>query len=827
VTQTTPRSRRLIAATLGAGLLATATIAPATAAPEAHDVAPGSLGVQLPALTAERVAALRDAAGRADDTATDEVVAPDALRRSAASRTEHAFDDYCGDAGTAPLDLRSATIVEVSAGVGYEFEIETCRPITVAQLASGIALQIRTDANRNFAAVITSDAANNGVRGLVLDLDQETVAYDGAGYFEIGTQPGLGRVAGIDFPASAIGGARRFHFGISAFDGDTVVDRMPELGEPVGHIPNSSACRPIPAGLRQAVTAEPGRLDVALAAARRAGLVPVGIHESSGSFEVLLADADDAAAVGRLPGVADVEPSAGFTRAAGQTPITQPAATRTAAAANGADWWRRQVQADAAGRFTGPGVTIAVIDDGVDGTRTEFGARVAAGFDALRGTAIGARANSSRGGHGTSVAGVAAAAAGAQPAGIATGATIRPYQVFDFAGCAGASAIATAVDRAVTDGADVINLSLAGRGRTAGPLAASLTRARDAGVLVIAAAGNDDALRVDYAPADHPATIAVAATNDAGQRASYSNQASWVEVAAPGGQGDTPSTGIQTLAPGAGYHVMNGTSFAAPIAAGTAAVYMEATNSSAAQTRTALGATSRDLGAPGRDIAFGHGLLDVRRLLTTRPPVRDLEVTCRPAPRGAFRDVTDDTTVHAAAIDCLAHYGVAGGYRDGTFGPYDEVNRGQMATFVANLILKTGGTLPAAGPDREGPTDIAGTQHETNIRRLVAAGIVGGYDDGTYKPNAPVRRDQMATFLSKALEHRLGADLVAIDGRFPDVASTNTHRAAIDKSATAGLAGGDASGRYQPAGNVRREQMGSFLARTVAYLVDEGALAPR
>ena len=79
------------------------------------------------------------------------------------------------------------------------------------------------------------------------------------------------------------------------------------------------------------------------------------------------------------------------------------------------------------------------------------------------------------------------------------------------------------------------------------------------------------------------------------------------------------------------------------------------------------------------------------------------------------------------------------------------VTRAQMASFIARMIDTTGGTLPAA-TDRF--PDDNGNPHEANINRLAAASIVTGRSDGSYGPDQPVTRAQMAVFLMKS---KLGA----------------------------------------------------------------------
>jgi hypothetical protein len=197
--------------------------------------------------------------------------------------------------------------------------------------------------------------------------------------------------------------------------------------------------------------------------------------------------------------------------------------------------------------------------------------------------------------------------------------------------------------------------------------------------------------------------------------------------------------------------------------------------------------------------------------------VRALTGACGSAPSGAFPDVLS-TDVHRAGIDCLAWWRVAGGFADGRYRPGAEVTRGQMASFLTATILASGGTLP---PPAGGFRDPIGTTHRRAIERLAAAGIVGGFGDGTYRPGDPVTRGQMAAFLDRTLQYRRGTPLPEGEVVFPDVGGT-THEAAIGRVAAAGVTGGDTSGNFRPGGPVTRGQMGSFLARALAVLVDDG-----
>jgi hypothetical protein len=141
-----------------------------------------------------------------------------------------------------------------------------------------------------------------------------------------------------------------------------------------------------------------------------------------------------------------------------------------------------------------------------------------------------------------------------------------------------------------------------------------------------------------------------------------------------------------------------------------------------------------------------------------------------------------------------------------------------MASFIARMIDATSKDLPAATSDHF-PDDNS-SSHEANINRLAEAGIVSGRADGTYGPNDPVTRAQMATFLVRAYEY-VGPALTSSRDWFPDD-NGSTHEANTNKAAEAGFAAGRADGTYAPNNVVTRDQMASFLARVLDLLVEGG-----
>ena len=126
---------------------------------------------------------------------------------------------------------------------------------------------------------------------------------------------------------------------------------------------------------------------------------------------------------------------------------------------------------------------------------------------------------------------------------------------------------------------------------------------------------------------------------------------------------------------------------------------------------------------------------------------------------------------------------------------------------MASLLSRALG-LPTATTDYF--ADDAGSVHEADINRVAQAGITLGCADGLYCPGAAVARDQMASFLARAL----ALPTPAGDHFWDDAGSV--HEADINRVAEAGITLGCASGQYCPSSFVTREQMAAFLHRALA-----------
>ena len=196
-----------------------------------------------------------------------------------------------------------------------------------------------------------------------------------------------------------------------------------------------------------------------------------------------------------------------------------------------------------------------------------------------------------------------------------------------------------------------------------------------------------------------------------------------------------------------------------------------------------------------------------------------IQHACADAPAGRF---LDGGGVHDEAIDCIGWWGVTQGDGAGFYRPATAVRRDQMASFVAAVLHASETALPTDGAARF--DDIDGNVHRTAINTLAALGVVGGTGTGSYAPADTVSRGQMASFLANAWQVATGEPLPDGASAFPDAVG-NVHERNINRIAAAGLTGGTADGRYDPAGIVTRAQMGTFLARFLSSLVNDGHTA--
>jgi len=265
----------------------------------------------------------------------------------------------------------------------------------------------------------------------------------------------------------------------------------------------------------------------------------------------------------------------------------------------GNEWHLAKVNAAGAWDTTsGSGVTIAILDSGINVAHPDLKDRLVPGYNFYsNNTDV-----SDVCGHGTAVAGVAAASSNNAlgVAGVAGAARIMPLRVAysDSTGCyAYYSTIADALTYAADNGARVANVSYGGvAGSVTVQSAARYMKSK--GGLVFVSAGNNN---IDENITTDGSMVAVSATDSADNKASFSSWGNFVSLSAPG-------TGIWTTNNAGSYSSWNGTSFSSPLSAGVAALVMAARpDLDAAQAEAMLYSTAVDLGSAGRDPVFGYG----------------------------------------------------------------------------------------------------------------------------------------------------------------------------------------------------------------------------
>jgi subtilisin family serine protease len=326
----------------------------------------------------------------------------------------------------------------------------------------------------------------------------------------------------------------------------------------------------------------------------------------------------------------------------------------------------------------GAGVTIAILDTGVDTTHPDLQPQLVAGWNFYDDN----NNVSDVYGHGTSVAGVAAAAGnnGLGVAAVSFRSKIMPMRVTDTSGYGYSSLMAAALMSAADSGVRVANISFLGVSSSSTVTNAAQYMRSKGGVVVIAG-GNTGALRTDPVTA---AFTAVSATDSSDARASFSSWGDYIDVAAPG-------VSILTTTRGGGYGGFSGTSASSPVVAGVYGLMMSANPAlQPAALDNALFTTTVDLGSAGFDQQFGNGRVNAAAAVAkalqtsttdTQPPTVSITAPAGGAKVSGFVPVdvtaTDNVavarvelTVNGASVatDSAAPYGLtfdSTGYEEG------------------------------------------------------------------------------------------------------------------------------------------------------------------
>ncbi|MEH1014076.1 type VII secretion-associated serine protease mycosin [Micromonospora sp. CPCC 206060] len=319
--------------------------------------------------------------------------------------------------------------------------------------------------------------------------------------------------------------------------------------------------------------------------------------------------------------------------------IFLPTTTTQADRVRDDQWHLRYLRVNEAHKITqGEGVTVAVIDTGVD-PHPDLRRNLLPGIDILPGG--NGNGTEDQDSHGTSMAGLIAAHGQSQHVGalgIAPKAKILPVYALPPGDIHGdADKIAEGIRWAIRNKATIINISTGG-GSTQ-KLARAIAEAISAEVVVIAAAGNAPGDFGVTFPAALDGVVAVGAIDRSSNRSAVSATGRELQLAAPGA--DIYSTSYRGK-----YSSGTGTSNATAIVAGAAAlVRSKYPHLPAQEVIHRLTATAVDKGAPGRDEEYGYGVLDIVAALTADVPPLGFESP------GASGATTPGTTATATAIE--------------------------------------------------------------------------------------------------------------------------------------------------------------------------------
>lgn len=522
--------------------------------------------------------------------------------------------------------------------------------------------------------------------------------------------------------------------------------------------------------------------------------------------------------------------------------------------------------------LSGKGIKIAILDSGVDTSHPDLkvngGTCV---LNLLYDSNLCKNSYNDGNGHGTHVAGIIAAKDNdIGIVGVAPNAEIYAIKALDAEGNGTTTTVMAGLKWAIENNMDIINMSLTTTKEDLG-IKALIDKAYEKGILIVAAAGNSgnnagNTDTVQY-PAKFSNVIAVSAVNRNNVRIPTSSTGNTVELAAPGFE--IYSTYPTNLA-SSGYAYLTGTSMAAPFVTGMAALYKEKYPTySNIQIRKLLQENALDLGVPGKDPLYGYGLVQVDNVSTidndsvikyqtNASGVINLNLEAVLETTGSYNLYRNGQLIlkngFAAAV---TDYGTKGkivysvvplingiekndqalslevtlsspyfidlsnqhwysrylvylnfkdvlkGYEDGAMKPDQQVTRAEAVAMLGRAKGLDGTMRPTKFKDVAPQSFASGY-----IQSAVDQGILTGFTDGTFKPDEPVTRAEMAIMLVKAYNLPKGAESV-----FKDVTESMAGYQEIHSLAQAAITQGYADGTFRPHEKMLRSTYAVFLAK--------------
>ncbi len=183
----------------------------------------------------------------------------------------------------------------------------------------------------------------------------------------------------------------------------------------------------------------------------------------------------------------------------------------------------------------------------------------------------------------------------------------------------------------------------------------------------------------------------------------------------------------------------------------------------------------------------------------------------------SFKDVPE-SYVFYEEIQYLVDFEIISGFEDGTFKPNQSVTRGQAAIMLGRSLGLDGQTKRTVFSDVPATSVASGY-----IQEAYEWDIITGYPDGTFRPNEPVTRGQMAILLSRAFDLEIWADFKGntdANVTFADVSPTSAAYPFIGLLVNAGITYGYTDNTFKPDQAVTRGQFAAFISRTYDYMFE-------
>lgn len=426
-------------------------------------------------------------------------------------------------------------------------------------------------------------------------------------------------------------------------------------------------------------------------------------------------------------------------------------------------------------------------------------------------------------GHGTHVTGIIAACYnnGVGISGVVGQAPVDviPLKVLDQYGNGGDFELAKAISDAADMQVDVINLSLAGKGKTI-MLQQTVTDALLKGIPVVAASGNWNISTENVYPASYPGVITVAGLNSSGQKVASSNFGWEVDISAPGY--DIMSTYTNPV-----YKTLSGTSMAAPYVSGALALYtLKYPDLDFIEARQILRETAKDVNKKGYDTLSGDGVLQ----LATAPPINR---------RVDWLTLREGQPINAEQPFMLGFSNKLIGKNYILFKDETLYKEGSIFSMIENISLKNAifakRTNPLSVIVVNESNDIIDSSsiHVTNpnaeqrnsefrdlkegfwayndIKTASEAGIINGYTDDTFKPSFNISRRHSLMMLDRLLQYPMAKSITI---PFKDAALSTPGILSILKGFENGIIRGS-DGNLYPEKALTRGQMALVLTRAL------------